>query len=312
MLVFIRCQHDTFACRFRRYEFLFFAVSVERDQTVGDREDVRRAAEILLELDNRRVGPIALESHYVADVGAAPAVDRLVRIARSADIAVLRNQQLGDLVLGVIGILIFVDQHKLKAVAKLAADIGTISEQDGRLHQQVIEIDAVSLAQQVLIALIYIGQCPRKKIVGLFRERFGISQLVLESGNRVEHPSGWKIRSIQVAILDRLLDTPQLVRLVVDAEVRVHCRSVGIPSKNPHTQRVKSADMRAGGGSERQSPLAHLLSSFVGKGYRADIVRADTRINQCRNPMYYYACLATARAGEDKQRTFDMKDRFSL
>jgi hypothetical protein len=58
--------------------------------------------------------------------------------------------------------------------------------------------------------------------------------------------------------------------------------------------------------------LAHLLCGLVCKSYRQDVVRGNARINQRRDPMYYYACLAAARPGEDKQRTFDVIDRFFL
>ena len=95
---------------------------------IGRGENGRRAAKVLLQLNDRRVRPIALEGQNIADIGAAPTVDRLVRIAGRTDVVVLRNETRGDLILGVVRILVFVDEQELETIAKLGADVGTIPE----------------------------------------------------------------------------------------------------------------------------------------------------------------------------------------
>ncbi len=77
-------------------------------------EDLRRRAVILLEAGNQRAGKIALETQDVADLGAAPTVDRLVVVADAADVAMLLRQQPQPQVLRDVGVLILVDQQVAK------------------------------------------------------------------------------------------------------------------------------------------------------------------------------------------------------
>ena len=56
------------------------------DQMRGGGEDVAGGAVIALEPDHRGAGKIVLEAQDVVDLGAAPAVDRLVVVADAADV----------------------------------------------------------------------------------------------------------------------------------------------------------------------------------------------------------------------------------
>ena len=88
-----------------------------------------------------------LEFQDVADAGAAPSINRLVRVAGGADVLVFQRQAAGDHVLRVVGVLVFVDQNVSKAVFEVCAEVGMVAEQEGRLEQQVIEIDRLLLFQ---------------------------------------------------------------------------------------------------------------------------------------------------------------------
>ncbi len=56
------------------------------DQMRGGGEDVAGGAVIALEPDHRGTGKIVLEAQNVVDLGAAPAIDRLVVVADAADV----------------------------------------------------------------------------------------------------------------------------------------------------------------------------------------------------------------------------------
>ena len=122
------------------------------DEAVGDFEDAGGAAEVFFEADDYGVGPVAFEVEDVADVGAAPAVDGLVGVACGADIVVGGGEGLCDSILGVVGVLIFVDEQEFETIAEFGADVGMIFEQKGGLHQQVIEIEGVEVVEDLLIA----------------------------------------------------------------------------------------------------------------------------------------------------------------
>ena len=59
---------------------------VMRDQMRGGGEDVAGGAVIALEADDLGAGKIVLEAQDVVDLGAAPAIDRLVVVADAADV----------------------------------------------------------------------------------------------------------------------------------------------------------------------------------------------------------------------------------
>ena len=67
-------------------ERLALALLVVRHHRAGRFQNVLGRAVILLQADGVRVGKVVLEIENVADVGAAPAVDRLVFVAHHADV----------------------------------------------------------------------------------------------------------------------------------------------------------------------------------------------------------------------------------
>ena len=84
---------------------------------VREVENLGRRAVVLLEPHDFAARKVLLEVEDVPDVGAAPAVDRLVVVADDADVAVLAAEQLDELVLRAVRVLVLVDEDVLKAVA---------------------------------------------------------------------------------------------------------------------------------------------------------------------------------------------------
>ena len=94
-----------------------------------------------------------LEIQDVPDVGAAPAIDRLIFVAHHADIAVLFGQQPHQVVLRAVGVLILVDHHVAEPpVVRLARGL-VMLQQAHRFQQQVVEIQRVGVAQRLLVLL---------------------------------------------------------------------------------------------------------------------------------------------------------------
>ena len=75
------------------------------------------------------------------DLGAPPAVDRLVVVAHDAQVAVPGGQGLDDAVLAAVGVLVFVDQEVIEAAGLGGADLGEPREKLLGQQQQVVEID---------------------------------------------------------------------------------------------------------------------------------------------------------------------------
>ena len=128
-------------------------LAVALDHRVGGREDRLGRAVVLLELDHLRLGEVALEVEDVADVGVAEAVDRLVLVADDHQVAVLGGEQLQQAVLGVVGVLVLVDEDVAEGAAPALARLLEVLQQLDRADQQVVEVERVGLQHALLVAL---------------------------------------------------------------------------------------------------------------------------------------------------------------
>lgn len=110
-------------------EVLRAAALVALDDGVGGGEDRLRGAVVLLQEDRRRARVVLLELEDVADGRAPEGVDRLVRVTDHAQLGggvVLpgRADQLTDQrVLGVVGVLVLVDEDVAEAAAVVLGDV---------------------------------------------------------------------------------------------------------------------------------------------------------------------------------------------
>ena len=91
-------------------------VAVMGDESGRHAEDMPGRAVVALQPDHRGVGEVALEAQDVLDLGAAPAVDRLVVVADAAQIAPLLRDQPQPEILDDVGVLIFVDQDVAETI----------------------------------------------------------------------------------------------------------------------------------------------------------------------------------------------------
>ena len=123
---------------------------------LGDRagrvDDPLRAAEALLEPHDRRRRPLGLEVAQVLRRRAAEAVDRLVVVARRADLAVLARQQPQQQALGEVRVLQLVDEHVAEAaVTTRARTCGLRPQQAERVEHEVAEVARAGLLQPAVV-----------------------------------------------------------------------------------------------------------------------------------------------------------------
>ena len=112
-----------------------------------------------------RVGKILVEVEDVPDVGAAPAVDRLVVVADDADVAVLAGEQLHELVLRAVGVLVLVDEDVAGTSAGTSrSSLRILGEHAHGQHEQVVEVHGVRDAQRLAEIAIDDGDGARERI----------------------------------------------------------------------------------------------------------------------------------------------------
>ena len=131
-------------------QVLLATLRVALDDGVRRAEDVLRRAVVLLEQDRRRVRVVLLELDDVADRRPAEGVDGLVRIADDAQLRRRRpalpwlaHQFPHEHVLGVVGVLILVDQHVPEPAAVVLGDVWMTLQQVDGLADQVVEVEGV-------------------------------------------------------------------------------------------------------------------------------------------------------------------------
>ena len=96
---------------------------------------------------------VRLEVEDVADVRAAPAVDRLVRVAADGQVPVEGREVPHEQVLDPVRVLVLVDKHVPESTRVAVADAVVGVEDLEDLEEQVVEVESVLLAHALLVAL---------------------------------------------------------------------------------------------------------------------------------------------------------------
>ena len=147
-------DRDLFAGLVLGAQRLAEAALVLGDQAGGGREDVAGRAVVALEPDDRRAGKIVLEAQDVVDLGAAPAIDRLVVVADAAQVLARLGEQPQPEILGDVGVLVLVDQHVAEAVLVLLQNVGVLAPEAQAFEQEVAEIGGVEGLQPLLVGAV--------------------------------------------------------------------------------------------------------------------------------------------------------------
>ena len=127
---------------------------VGRDHAAGRVENSLCRAVVLLQHDDLGLGEVGLEALQVADVRAAPGVDRLVGVADDAQVAVKLADLPGDGVLGDVGVLELVDHEVHVTLLVAPCDLRHVAEQGVDLNQQVVEVQRRVGVEHLLVPLI--------------------------------------------------------------------------------------------------------------------------------------------------------------
>ena len=132
-------------------QLFLFTVAVGRNELISFFENIRCGPEVFFQLYNDGFGPILFKGENVFDIGPPPTINGLIRVAGHTDVMMSQCDSFGDLVLGVVGILIFINQQITEPVTQLFSNIGPIPQQESGVHQQIVKIEGVVLFQYLLI-----------------------------------------------------------------------------------------------------------------------------------------------------------------
>ncbi len=306
-------------------------------------EDRLRGAVVLLQQDHGGVGVVLLELDDVTDVRAPEGVDRLVGVADHAQLGRLHRGLVGvgaqrhrirpyrlavdgqpgrlphqfphQDVLGVVGVLILVDEDVPEPAPVVLGDVRECLQQVHRRHDQVVEVERVRLGQPALVEPVDLGDGTFDMAGRPAHGGLPVDQLVLQVADTGGERACRIPLGVDVQVARDQRDQTLGVRRVVDREAAGEPDALGVRPQDAHAGGVKGAHPhRPGAGAdERGDPLLHLVRGLVGERDRQDLAGADpARGEQVGDPVRQHPRLAGARARDDEQRRARVDDRRPL
>ncbi len=257
-----------------RPQLLVLARRVARDDGMGGVEDQLGRPVVLLELDDRGVGPVALEVEDVAQVRAAPRVDRLVVVADDAQVAVLRRERPDPQVLRPVRVLVLVDVEVAPALLVPGRGRRAPRRRAGRPRAAGRRSRGRSPCAAAPGSAWPAGRWSARG--GWRRARLrnvGVEHLVLGPADRPEdHARAELAGQRQVLLAQDLLHQGLLVVGVVDDEPAADPDRLAVLAQDPGAERMERPghDVPATLADQADDPLAQLGRRTVGEGDRED------------------------------------------
>ena len=136
-------------------------VGVVGDNGVGRFQDASGGAVVLFQLDHFQGRPVFLELLQVFRAGTAPGINGLVVVADHGELAFRQGEHFHQLVLGAVGVLVFIHQQVLNTVAPLFQNARLLLEHARGHQDQVVEVHCVAHPQHAVVAAIGHGGAQR-------------------------------------------------------------------------------------------------------------------------------------------------------
>ena len=209
-------------------------------------------------------------------------------------------------VLGVVRVLVLVDENVLERALPLLAGLGDLLEQVRRVDEEIVEVHRAGLEQTRLVAGVDLAHERVEVAVVLVDELLRRQQLVLGGADARVHAAGRVALGIlaQVVLNDRAHE-PNLVRGVVDRERRAEPDARGVGPQNACAGGVEGHHPHPGRVAPEQpvDALRHLPRGLVGEGDRQNRARRGAALlHEMRDSVRQHPGFAGTRAGDDQQR----------
>ena len=220
---------------------------------------------VAFELDDRDFRKVVLEIENVAEVGAAPLVDRLIRIADDREVAVHLRQAPDQQVLRPVRVLVLVDHDEPELSRVFRANLRRLFEQLDRLQQQIVEIEGAALLERIEIVRVDLGDLLVLAVPAAgIGHGLGTLHAVLRVADARQRRPGLHVAVVDVQILERLFDDRQLIGRVVDDEVAREADGGRLAPEQARAERVERRHPHAAAvGSSSASTRARISSAAL-------------------------------------------------
>ena len=186
-----------------RKAFFLHPVFVVLNDPVGYLHDLVGGAEVLLQAEKPGAGVFCFKVQEVVDVAAPERVDGLPVITHAEKI-VAGRQQPCELLLQVVGVLVFVHQDKGEMTAVAVAHLAMIPQQVADQQQDIVEIHSRTLQEGGFVAVVDFGQIDGVGPTGMVAEIGVRVGRVFGQGDLVK--DGARVFFVVIALDQDLLD----------------------------------------------------------------------------------------------------------
>ncbi|MNS69804.1 hypothetical protein D3C72_1031320 [compost metagenome] len=290
-------------------------MGVVGNQYVGALEDAPLGAIVLFQLDELEAGEILVQQHQVLRLGTAPGVDGLIVIPHHGEAGPLADDLLHQLVLAGVGVLILIDQQVADLVLPAGPHLLVVLQQQGRHHDEVIEIQRVVGHHLAVIALVELGHQHLFRPPGDAHGARRQDEVVLPVGDLGDE--GRQLVLVVVELrLGQLFQQRQLVGVVEQGEVRLEIQTLVLATYDVEPQGMEGGDHeppRLLATQGLADPLLHLPRRLVGKGHSGDVAGVIAALlHQIGDLVGDDAGLARSGTRQHQARAGDKLDRFVL
>ena len=228
----------------------------------------------------------------------------LVVVADDGDLLVVGGQRQGDLVLGLVGVLVLVDQDVAEALLVVRQHLGVLAEQAHRVHQQVVEVHRAGLGQAGLVLGVDLRLLALERVGGPGERLLRRDQLVLPQADLALRTPRREPLGVQPQVADHVAGQPLRIALVVDAEAARVAQRVAVDPQDAHARGVERADPHRlhPRPHQRGHAVLHLVRRLVGERDGEDRRRRHPVVHQVGDPVGEDTGLAGTGAGHHQQR----------
>ena len=237
-------------------------------------QNVLRGAVVLLQTDDRCIRVRLVERQDVLNRRAAEAVDALVVVADHHQIPPSLGKHPRQLKLRNVRVLILVHADVAETLLVVLQNLGMPTEQEHRLHDDIVEIQRVGFAQDLLIGGIDPRDLPHAEIrARLGFEVLGGQEAILRAADRVCNRLDRQELFVDSAPFERLGVCLFAVIGVINGKSRVIARRFGVAAQDAHADRVERSRHDLGApcgvvGEHGVNAAFDLLCRLIGKGNR--------------------------------------------
>ena len=227
-------------------------------------------AVVALKADHLRARKILVEAQDVIDLRTAPAINRLIVVADTADIRAALRQQAQPHILNDVGVLIFIDQNIFETFLIQPQHVRIFPQKPHAFQQQVAEIGGIQdfqplLVQRIELAALAIGE--RLRLARRHARR--VKPAILPRVDLMREGAGGPALVVDVLGFQNLLHQPDLVVGVENGEGRFQANQFGVAAQYFRGNGMECAQprhaLRHRAGQVRDTFL-HLARGLVGEG----------------------------------------------